>query len=178
MNGGSNIDEICICHKYETKSNHNGLMDLILWRHAEANEIEDDEDDLSRVLTVRGEKQAQRMSVWLERQLPDTVKIWSSPAVRAEQTVLALGRKYKVRDELSPCGDVTHLLELAQWPYNKNSVLIVTHQPLISQVISKILGIKEEKISIKKCSVWWLRARAKDNKIETSLVNVQSPDML
>ncbi|MEI6383502.1 MAG: histidine phosphatase family protein, partial [Betaproteobacteria bacterium] len=72
-------------------------MDLILWRHAEANEIEHDDDDLSRVLTVRGEKQAQRMSNWLDRQLPDTVKIWSSPSVRAEQTVLALGRKYKVR---------------------------------------------------------------------------------
>ena len=42
-------------------------MDLILWRHAEANEIEHDDDDLSRVLTVRGEKQAQRMSNWLDR---------------------------------------------------------------------------------------------------------------
>ena len=65
-------------------------MDLIVWRHAEAFEAEPGEDDMNRVLTSRGKKQAERMAVWLESQLPQGTRILSSPAVRAEQTVRAL----------------------------------------------------------------------------------------
>ncbi|MEN9474757.1 MAG: hypothetical protein RIS48_1477, partial [Pseudomonadota bacterium] len=43
--------------------------DLILWRHAEAEDLADNEEtggsDLSRRLTAKGEKQAARMSNWL-----------------------------------------------------------------------------------------------------------------
>ena len=81
-------------------------MDLILWRHAEAEDLEETDEggggDLSRRLTAKGEKQAARMAAWLDRQLPDGVRIWCSPAVRTEQTVIALGRKYRVRNELRP----------------------------------------------------------------------------
>lgn len=77
-------------------------MDLILWRHAEAHEAENGEDDMERALTHRGERQAQRMARWLDRQLPEGARIFCSPARRAEQTVIPLGRKYKIRDELSP----------------------------------------------------------------------------
>ena len=38
------------------------MMDLILWRHAEAHEGEDGLDDLERALTPRSEKQAARMA--------------------------------------------------------------------------------------------------------------------
>ena len=40
-------------------------MDLILWRHAEA---EPGAPDHGRRLTPKGEKQAARMAAWLERQ--------------------------------------------------------------------------------------------------------------
>jgi phosphohistidine phosphatase len=73
-------------------------MDLILWRHAEAHEHPDlltgvpgDARDLARRLTPRGEKQATRMAAWLDRQLPDGARVFSSPASRCEQTALALG---------------------------------------------------------------------------------------
>ena len=46
---------------------------------------------MQRVLTPRGRKQAERMATWLESQLPQGTRILSSPAVRAEQTVRALG---------------------------------------------------------------------------------------
>ncbi len=39
-----------------------GAMDLLLWRHAEA---EDGDDDLKRRLTARGEKQARTMATWI-----------------------------------------------------------------------------------------------------------------
>ena len=46
-------------------------MDLVLWRHAEAQEWVEGCDDMARTLTLRGEKQAARMAAWLDRQLPE-----------------------------------------------------------------------------------------------------------
>ena len=40
-------------------------MDLILWRHAEAQVLRDGQTDLERALTPKGERQAQRMAEWL-----------------------------------------------------------------------------------------------------------------
>jgi phosphohistidine phosphatase len=76
-------------------------MDLILWRHAEA---EPGEPDLGRRLTAKGIQQAERMARWLDRHLPATTRILTSPADRAEQTARALKRKYRVVPELAPGG--------------------------------------------------------------------------
>ena len=40
-------------------------MDLIVWRHAEAVELELVGCDLERYLTHKGDKQAARMAAWL-----------------------------------------------------------------------------------------------------------------
>jgi phosphohistidine phosphatase len=77
-------------------------MDLIFWRHAEAEDWTEGCDDMQRSLTARGEKQAKRMASWLDRQLPDGTRIICSPARRCEQTALALGRKYKLRPSWRP----------------------------------------------------------------------------
>ena len=77
-------------------------MDLILWRHAEAIDLDLVGDDMLRTLTPKGEKQAARMAAWLDRQLPEGAKVWASPAVRAEQTAKALDRKFKISAALAP----------------------------------------------------------------------------
>src|ERR1700747_2477142 len=59
------------------------LVDLILWRHAEA---EPGEPDLGRRLTAKGLKQARRMAEWLHSRLPDSARILDRPATRAQQT--------------------------------------------------------------------------------------------
>jgi phosphohistidine phosphatase len=69
-------------------------MDLILWRHAEAREPREVQDDLDRALTPKGERQAQRMADWLNRQLPIGARVLVSPARRAQQTASALDRKF------------------------------------------------------------------------------------
>ena len=74
-------------------------MDLILWRHAEA---EPGEPDLGRRLTAKGLKQAERMAAWLERHLPDTTRILVSPAERAQQTARALKRRFRTVPEVAP----------------------------------------------------------------------------
>ncbi|GKT24516.1 histidine phosphatase family protein [Acidovorax sp. SUPP3334] len=154
------------------------MMDLILWRHAEAEEIREGQDDLDRPLTARGEKQAARMAAWLDRQLPDGLRMLCSPARRTEATAKALGRKYKLRAELLPGGSAQDLLELSQWPKSKGAVLVVGHQPMLGQAVAGLLGLQAQECTIRKGSVWWLRQRPRLDTMETILFAVQSPDFL
>lgn len=160
-------------------------MDLILWRHAEALDHPDaehgvpgDTRDLARRLTPRGEKQATRMAAWLDRQLPNGARVFASPAQRCEQTVLALGRKCKLRDELLPGADPLALLELAQWPAGKAPVVVVGHQPTLGRVIARLLDLNEEDCTMKKGSLWWLRHRERNGAWQTVIVTVQTPELL
>lgn len=153
-------------------------MDLILWRHAEAEEAAAGADDLARALTPRGEKQAARMAAWLDRQLPEGLRVLASPARRTEQTAQALGRKFKVRAELLPGGTPQDLLELVQWPRARGAVLIVGHQPMLGQTIAELLGLKASECAIRKGAVWWLRQRQRLDQQQTVLLTVQSPEFL
>ena len=154
------------------------MMELILWRHAEAHDAKEGQDDLERALTPRGEKQAARMSAWLERQLPQGLRVVSSPARRTEQTAQALGRKYKLRAELLPDGTPTDLLELVQWDKGNGAVLVVGHQPLLGQTAAHLLGLGQEACSIRKGAVWWLRRRQRLEHNQTVLMAVMCPDFL
>ncbi|MDO8372948.1 MAG: histidine phosphatase family protein, partial [Polaromonas sp.] len=152
-------------------------MDLILWRHAEAEESPADAqggNDLERSLTPRGEKQAARMAAWLDRQLPERARILVSPARRCEQTALALGRKYKIRAELGPDAPPSQLLELVQWPVNKLPILVIGHQPTLGQTIAQLLGLQESDCAVKKGALWWLRTREREGGLQTVVVTVQS----
>jgi phosphohistidine phosphatase len=153
-------------------------MDLILWRHAEAEDPRDGLDDLQRVLTARGEKQAARVAAWLDRLLPDGTRILCSPARRCEQTASALGRKFKVRQELAPGATAAQVLAAAQWPDARHPVLVVGHQPTLGEVIAGLLGIPEGECPVRKGSAWWLRAREREGGTECVVVAVQSPDVL
>lgn len=154
------------------------MMDLILWRHAEAEEAADGMDDTARPLTPRGEKQAARMAAWLDRQLPEGLRVLASPARRTEQTAKALGRKFKMRAELLPGGTVEDLLELAQWPRARGAVLIVGHQPVLGQTIAQLMGLQAPECSVRKGAVWWLRQRQRLDHCQTVLMTVQSPEFL
>jgi phosphohistidine phosphatase len=153
-------------------------MDLILWRHAEAEDGVEGGNDLDRALTSRGEKQAARMAAWLDRVLPEGTRIFSSPARRCEQTALALGRKYKLRAELAPDGTPAQLLEAVQWPVSRQPVLVVGHQPMLGEVLGQLLGIQGGSCPVRKGAVWWLRTRERGGHEQTVVVSVQSPDAL
>ena len=153
-------------------------MDLILWRHAEAESASEEGLDFERGLTARGERQAARMAKWLDRQLPEGAKIYCSPAQRCQQTVQHLGRKFKVRDELSPQCDHTHLLSLVQWPHSRLTVLIVGHQPALGHTMAQVLGLTQMASPIRKGSVWWVRSKNKEDILQASLHAVMSPELL
>lgn len=158
-------------------------MDLILWRHAQAQEALPGFDDASRPLTHKGEGQATRVAAWLDRQLPQSARVLVSPAKRAEQTAKALCRKYKLRQELAPDGQVNDLLELIKWsPHadapHKGAVLLVGHQPTLGQLAAVLLNTTEQVCDIRKGAVWWLRSRWRDESMQVSLVSAVSPELI
>lgn len=160
-------------------------MDLLLWRHAEALDHPCGEDggqgdplDLERRLTARGEKQAARMAAWLDRQLPEGARVFASPAERTRQTASALGRKVRVRDELRPGADPAAVLALVGWPDGRGPVVVVGHQPTLGQVIAQLLKLPEGECTMRKGSVWWLRQRERNGRLQTVIVAVQTPELV
>jgi phosphohistidine phosphatase len=82
-------------------------MDLILWRHADA---QDGSPDADRPLTAKGRAQAKQVAVWLNKYLPKGTRVLVSPALRALQTADALEREYEVVRDVAPGEDASHLL--------------------------------------------------------------------
>ncbi len=150
-------------------------MDLVLWRHAEA---EPGEPDLGRRLTAKGVKQAERVGAWLDRHLPDTARILVSPADRAQQTALALKRKFRTLDEIGPGASVSAVLASANWPDAREAALIVGHQPTLGAVASFLLSGEEAFWSVKKGAVWWLTNRDRGGSSAVVLRVVIGPDFV
>ncbi|MBC7455311.1 MAG: phosphohistidine phosphatase SixA [Massilia sp.] len=149
-------------------------MDLILWRHAEA---EMSEPDLQRALTPKGQKQARRMGQWLDAQLPAGCKILVSPALRTVQTAEALGRKFKVVAHLAPGASAQDVLRAANWPHGKEPVLIVGHQPTLGQVAALLVGGADGDWDIKKATAWWIVQREPQDPDSMYLKAVMAPDL-
>ena len=162
-------------------------MDLIFWRHAQAHDLSVDvasnapdwrEADLARALTPKGQRQAQHMAQWLNRQLPDTVQIVCSPAVRALATAQAVGRQVMVDTRLSPTSHLRDLLEVVPWRADDACTVVVGHQPTLGQAIAHLIGLQTGDCSVRKGAIWWLRLRMRAGVRETVVVSVQAPDLL
>ena len=153
-------------------------MDLILWRHAEAFEMREVDDDLARALTPKGERQAQRMAEWLNQRLAHSTRILVSPALRCQQTAKALGKKFKTLNELAPDANGEALLKAARGPDASEPVLVVGHQPTLGFVASYLLAGQPQNWTLKKGAVWWIRGRNREDREQVILQAVQSPDCL
>jgi phosphohistidine phosphatase len=150
-------------------------MDLILWRHAEA---EPGLPDLERALSAKGQKQARRMAEWLATQLPDNCKVLASPARRTLQTAEAMGRRVKVHADLAPGADPVDLLKAANWPEGKESVLIVGHQPTLGQLAALLLTGEEQEWEVRKAGVWWFSQSEPGDPSSVYLKAVMSHDLV
>jgi phosphohistidine phosphatase len=132
-------------------------MELILWRHAEA---EPGEPDPLRPLTPKGKRHAARVGAWLDRQLPSQCRILVSPAARCVQTAQTLGRKFSVAGALATDSTPELMLEACGWPEHRQPVVLVGHQPLLGQVAALILGGSKQDWKIRKASVFWIAQQA------------------
>jgi len=153
-------------------------MELILWRHAEAEDARRGLADMKRRLTPRGEKQARLVGRWLRSRLPKNTRILASPAMRTQQTVLSLELGYDTEARIGPEGNAADLLAAAGWPNLPSAVLIVGHQPALGALASLLLCGEESDMSIRKGAVWWVANRRKEPDERTFLRAVIAPEML
>jgi len=151
-------------------------MDLILWRHAEAEEAAPGGDDLKRALTTKGERQAERMAEWLNHRLAASTRILVSPALRCQQTAKALGRKFRTVAAIGPEASAEELVAVAGWPDAAQPVLVVGHQPTLGMAAALLLAGTAQPWALKKGAAWWLRHRLRSDDGAIVLQAVQSPD--
>jgi len=151
-------------------------VDLILWRHAEA---EDGFPDLERALTHKGIRQAQKTAEFLQARLPDDVRVLVSPAARTRQTAEALTRDYTLAPTIAPGASADAVLQAVRWPDAEGSVLVVGHQPTLGAVAARLLGISNNSsLSVRKSAVWWFSGRERDGLFTVSLKLVMPPELL
>ena len=150
-------------------------MELILWRHAEA---EDRQPDMARALTTTGHQQAKKMAAWLKPQLAADTRILVSPAVRAQQTAATLGLDFSTLEALAPGASARTLLQAADWPQAPGMTLVIGHQPSLGMAAALAMTNYASYWSVKKAAVWWLVSRTRDGERETVLRTVMSPEQL
>ncbi len=147
-------------------------MDLILWRHADA---EDGVPDDGRKLTAKGEKQARGVAKWLAQHLPDDTRVLVSPAKRAQQTAKALSKDFETCPEAGTATVPAALLKAAGWPDRDGTVLVVGHQPVIGQTVAILLTGEAREWAFKKGAIWWLSGRERGEVVVRAVI---APDML
>jgi phosphohistidine phosphatase len=128
-------------------------MDLILWRHADA---EDGVPDEARRLTAKGRRQAQKMAAWLTERLPAGCRVMVSPAARTRETAAAFSENVIIEKALSTAATPQGVLKAAGWPDGDGTVIVVGHQPTLGAVAALALTGEAAAWSLKKGAIWWL----------------------
>ena len=149
-------------------------MDLILWRHADA---QDGAPDSERALTDKGRDQAATVAAWLKERLPKDARIVASPATRARETAAALGLQFDTTSEIGVGATAREVLRAAGWPNAGGAVVVVGHQPTLGRIAALLLAGAEADWSIKKGALWWLAWRGRSKGDEVLLRAVIGPDL-
>jgi phosphohistidine phosphatase len=151
-------------------------MDLILWRHADA------EDGISpdseRRLTAKGIKQAARMAKWLKKRLPADAVVLASPANRSQQTARALTPDFEVVEEIGTSASAHDVLRACGWPKAGRTLVVVGHQPTLGEVAATLLTGTPQQLSLKKGAVIWIACGTGGGFARPHLRAAISPDLL
>jgi phosphohistidine phosphatase len=153
--------------------------DIIFWRHAEAFDATEEQSDLDRKLTVKGQRNAERVAHWLDRNLPQKCRVFASQAKRAQQTAHCLPRKFKVLPALNPDASAEQVMQALDWSQSDEMIVVVGHQPWIGDCIASLLNLEtQQTLSVKKSAAWWLQRRSHDDEQGVVLRAVVTPELL
>ena len=148
-------------------------MDLLLWRHAEAEDVGPDGGDLSRRLTAKGRQQAAAIARWLEKNGPREARVLVSPAMRTQETARALGRPVEICPDIAPGASASDLIRASGWPKgpagHDGAVILVGHQPTLGQLAARLMSGRSAEWTVKKGALWWLQHRTRGGHEETVL---------
>lgn len=148
-------------------------LDLLLWRHAEA---EPGLHDMARALTPKGHRQARQMATWLKQHFPSDGRLLVSPAVRTQQTAQALAIPIEIEAGLAPGASPESVAEVVNryWDAGASRLIVVGHQPTLGLFAgaclcawpgfrdrpSRVQDVAGLDLGIKKGAVAWLRLEA------------------
>lgn len=152
------------------------MTQLILWRHAEA---EEGTNDLIRQLTPKGHKQAQKVAHFLQNKLPEHFDLYVSQAARSQQTGAYLANHAVILDTINPETNAQNLPSLILSLRDKKAVVIVGHQPWLGDLCAFLLNGNfqhQHMWSIKKGAFWWLQLNFHENDIFAKTKMVLTPN--
>lgn len=132
-------------------------MDLFILRHGEAGRSSaTSRDDSKRALTVEGEKEVKDISKGIKGLGIEFDYIFTSPLLRARQTaelvskIVVTKNQIKDLDELKPEGNKLQLYNKLSNLKQDSSVLIVGHEPYLSELIGEAISSTGCRIDLKK----------------------------
>jgi phosphohistidine phosphatase len=115
-------------------------MHLLIVRHGEAEVVA--ASDEVRNLTPRGRDVTAALAQALLKKNFRPTQIWASPLVRAQQTASILREQLSFAPKLRECaaiipeGDARRCVELLQRENANETIMLVSHQPFVTQLIS------------------------------------------
>jgi phosphohistidine phosphatase len=128
-------------------------MILYFLRHAHAEDGYDKPDEL-RALTPTGHQQAATTGALLKKAGLKLAALYTSPRLRATQTAEAIGNTLGItpqtREELNIGFNLVRLNKLVDDANMGDSIMVVGHEPTLSQTIREITG---GRVEMKKCGL-------------------------
>ena len=129
---------------------------LYIMRHGEAEKRNSGGSDEERALTERGRKEVLTTIQTLSRLGGRVDLVLCSPLVRARQSaeiaceVLSLRIEPLVEETLEPSATPYEFYSILAQRFraNHSSLLAVSHQPLVSSLISGLLGVEDSRVSM------------------------------
>lgn len=132
------------------------MKTLFIMRHGQAQARAS--SDAERSLTARGEKDVELMTSALASELSELDQLWVSPFRRARQTaeivnrVLGRGAEPTVTELLTPEADLEALCAQLQ-VCEEEHLLLVSHMPLVGDLIHYLTGAEPGRYSMGTASV-------------------------
>lgn len=117
-------------------------MKLFVMRHAQASF--NAPSDRERPLTESGIEKTKELLALHVEDLASVNMLWSSDLLRAQQSAAlvaeALGFKVSEKSCLTPDGQISHVLSELQGLHPEDTLLLVSHQPLVGELVSYLVS--------------------------------------
>ncbi len=160
-------------------------MDLFILRHGDAGKRSARGNDSTRPLTVAGEREITEIAGALKRIGIKIDVILTSTLKRSKQTADIVAKEFKAQrkirqlQELAPEGSRSNLYRMLSSFDQAASVLVVGHNPYLSEMISEVIADgKNGRIDLKKGGVARIRLTDTGPEVKGELRWLLSPRLL
>ena len=131
-------------------------MELLVIRHATAEDAKPGVDDAHRELTKDGKKEMKRAAAGLKTLVDAIDVIAASPLVRAQETAEIVAKEYgdlsvDTVEELTPASDPSALADWLSRNASSNIVAVVGHEPHLGKLVTWLMtGGGNSRVEMKK----------------------------